>query len=249
MAPGARTTSWRCFRPLRRESDREGDQELVEGFMRVINRSSESGTVRITAHDDTGAAGTETVTLSLAANQRRHFNSADLENGNPNKGLTGAAGDGQGDWRLSLETDLDIDVFTYARTKPGGFLTSLHDTAPCAANRCRVVVFNPGSNVNQRSLLRLVNPGAQPAAVTITGTDDAGEPSGDSVWLQLAAGTATTLTSQDLESGARGGLVGALGGGSGKWELVVEADHAIHVMSLLKSPTGHLTNLSSTSGQ
>ena len=237
------------FPAVAAESDREGDQELVEGFMRLINRSSESGTVRITAHDDTGAAGTETVTLSLAANQRRHLNSVDLENGNPDKGLTGAIGNGQGDWRLSLETDLDIDVFTYARTKPGGFLTSLHDTAPCAANRCRVVVFNPGSNVNQRSLLRLVNPGTETVAVTITGTDDAGESPGDPVRLDLAAGAATTLTAQDLESGAGDGLSGALGDGFGKWELVVEADPAIHVMSLLKSPAGHLTNLSSTNGR
>ena len=230
------------------ESDRIGDQELVEGFMRVINRSSDSGTVRITAHDDAGMTGMETVTLSLAANQRRHFNSADLENGNIDKGLAGAVGDGQGDWRLALTSELDIDVFVYARTKPGGFLTSLHDTAPCTANRCRVVVFNPGSNLDQRSLLRLVNPGAEAAAVTIIGTDDAGQ-SPDAVRLQLAAGAATTLTSQDLESGTGEGLSGALGDGAGKWELVVEADRAIHVMSLLKSPSGHLTNLSSNRSQ
>ena len=237
------------FPAVATESDRVDGQELVEGFVRVVNRSSESGTVRITAHDDTGSAGMETVTLSLAANQRRHFNSADLENGNTNKGLVGAIGDGEGDWRLSFATDLDIDVFVYARTKPGGFLTSLHDTAPCAANRCRVVVFNPGRNVNQRSLLRLVNPGEEPAAVTITGTDDAGESPGEPVRLQLAAGAAITLTSQDLESGYNEDLHGALGAGVGKWELVVESDRTIHVMSLLKSPTGHLTNLSSAPGQ
>ena len=231
------------------EADRVGDQELVEGFIRVINRSPDPGTVRITAYDDAGAPGMEAVTLSLAANQRRHFNSGDLENGNANKGLAGAVGNGEGDWRLTLASDLDIDVFAYARTKPGGFLTSLHDTAPCTANRCRVAVFNPGSNANQRSLLRLANPGDEAAAVTIAGTDDAGASPGDPVRLQLPARAATTLTSQDLEDGVRADLSGALGDGAGKWELVVEADRTIHVMSLLKSPTGHLTNLSSTRGQ
>ena len=230
------------------ESDRVGDQELVEGFIRVINRSPDPGSVHITAYDDAGMAGRETVMLSVAANQRYHFNSGDLENGNAAKGLTGAIGSGQGDWRLSLATDLDIDVFVYARTKPGGFLTSLHDTAPCASNRCRVVVFNPGSNMNQRSLLRLVNPGAEAAAVSITGTDDSGESPGTAVRLQLPAHAATTLTAQDLEDGTGPGLSGALGDGIGKWELVVEADRTIHVMSLLKSPTGHFTNLSSTHG-
>ena len=231
------------------EADRVGDQELVEGFIRVINRSPDPGTVRITAYDDAGAPGMEAVTLSLAANQRRHFNSGDLENGNANKGLAGAVGNGEGDWRLTLASDLDIDVFAYARTKPGGFLTSLHDTAPCTANRCRVAVFNPGSNLRQRSLLRLVNPGDEAAAVTIAGTDDAGASPGDPVRLQLPARAAITLTAQDLEGGGGAGLSGALGDGAGKWELVVEADRTIHVMSLLKSPTGHLTNLSSTRGQ
>ena len=39
-------------------------------------------------------------------------------------------------------------------------------------------------------------------------------------------------------------LDGALGDGSGKWQLLVESDHPVMAMSLLKSPTGHLTNLS-----
>ena len=35
-----------------------------------------------------------------------------------------------------------------------------------------------------------------------------------------------------------------LGGGKGKWQLLVESDRTLRVMSLLRSPTGHLTNLS-----
>ena len=46
----------------------------------------------------------------------------------------------------------------------------------------------------------------------------------------------------------REGLRGALGNGAGKWELIVEATRTIHAMSLMESPTGHLTNLSTTSG-
>ena len=41
-----------------------------------------------------------------------------------------------------------------------------------------------------------------------------------------------------------GDLVGALGDGAGKWRLVVTSVPPIQVMSLLASPTGHLTNLS-----
>ena len=35
-----------------------------------------------------------------------------------------------------------------------------------------------------------------------------------------------------------------LGDGVGKWQLLVESDRPIRAMSLLRSPTGHLTNLS-----
>ena len=39
-------------------------------------------------------------------------------------------------------------------------------------------------------------------------------------------------------------MSGALGTGADKWQLVVTTDRSVQVMSLLSSPTGHLTNLS-----
>ena len=58
----------------------------------------------------------------------------------------------------------------------------------------RVVFFNPGSNLNQASLLRLINPGSEPAAVTITGIDDAGASPGGAVSLSLGPQVARTLS-------------------------------------------------------
>ena len=58
----------------------------------------------------------------------------------------------------------------------------------------------------------------------------------------MQAGASRTLSAQALESGD--GVDGFLGDGAGKWQLTVEADRPIHAMSLLTSPTGHLTNLS-----
>ena len=222
------------------------EQETLEGFVRVINRSDRAGEVRINAFDDAGTPGANPVILHLEAGRRVHFNSGDLERGSASKPLTGAVGQGDGDWRLNLESDLDIEVLAYARSKPCGFLTSLHDLAPCAANRCEVVVFNPASNPNQRSLLRLINPGADRASVTITGVDDDGLLPGAALFLDLPAGAARTLTAPELETGEGEGLTGALGDGKGKWELTLEADRPIQVMSLMRSPTGHLTNLSTS---
>ena len=120
----------------------------------------------------------------------------------------------------------------------------MHDVAPATEAGHRVVTFNPGSNVNQASRLRVVNPGADTAEVSIEGTDDDGEPSHGAVEFTLAAGASRTLSAKELESGEAEGLSGALGTGEGKWRLTVTAEQPIEVMSLLWSPTGHLTNLS-----
>ena len=53
-----------------------------------------------------------------------------------------------------------------------------------------------------------------------------------------------STTPTGIESGDADGLTGALGTGHGKWQLIVAAVRPIRLMSLLASPTGHLTNLS-----
>ena len=61
--------------------------------------------------------------------------------------------------------------------------------------------------------------------------------------LTLPAGAAHLLTAEELEQGSDD-FSGRFGAGSGKWQLFVSADRPIQVMSLLRSPTGELTNLS-----
>ena len=153
-----------------------------------------------------------------------------------------------GDWRLRLSSELDIEVLAYNRTGDG-LLTTLHDVVPSSetAQAHHVAVFNPASNDNQVSRLRIVNPGAEPATVTIEGIDDDGQSPGTPVELTVPSRAARTLTSQALETGrfAEGlEATGGLGDGTGKWRLVVSADQAIEAMSLMSSPTGHLVNLS-----
>ena len=211
-----------------------------QGFVRVINRSQRRGEVRILAFDDAGRQY-EPLTFALDVGHATHFNSHDLEFGNALKGLTGSTGPGAGDWRLQLSSDLDIDVLAYVRT-PSGFLTSMHDLVDRSGRRYDALTFNPGRNENQVSRLRLVNPGARPAHVSVGGIDDAGNASADVVRIEVPAGTARTLTAADLETGE--GVRGSLGNGSGKWRLTVDSERTIVVMCLLASPTGHLTNLS-----
>ena len=222
-------------------SARSFTSEGRQGFVRIINHASEGGTVRIDAFDDDGMQYGP-LTLEIGAGETVHFNSGDLEQGNVDKGLTGATGTGEGSWRLALTSTLDIEVLSYLRTHDG-FVTSMHDLVPRTEAGYRVPIFNRGSNTRV-SQLRVINPGAETAEVTIEGVDDAGESPGGAVRLSVPGVAARTLTSRALETGDGEGLSGALGAGVGKWRLIVTSDRSIQVMSLLSSPAGHLTNLS-----
>ena len=211
-----------------------------EGLVRVINRSYASGQVSVVAVDDQGNRSGP-VELAIESRQAVQIGSTDLERGNATKGLVGRVGSGQGDWRLEITSELDLMVLSYVRTADG-FLTSMHDLAPVAADGSqRVVFFNPGS-ARQVSKLRLINDGKRAASVAITGIDDLGSGS-ERVTLAVPAGSALTFTSAQLEAGGHG-LAGGLGDGDGKWRLRVRSDEEIAVMSLLETISGHLTNVS-----
>ena len=217
---------------------------VQQGFARIINHSGEAGTVTIHGIDDAGTRYGP-IELSLQAGETRHFNSQDLENGNPSKGLSDGLDDGDGDWRLSMRTELDIEPLAYIRTEDG-FVTSMHELARRTAKGYHVPIFNPGSNTSQRSRLRLINPTTDAVDVTITGLDDNGNPpSAGPVRVTLPAQAARTITAEELENGAAH-FDGRFGDGAGKWQLYVDADAPIEVLSLLESPTGHLANLSGT---
>ena len=213
-----------------------------EGFARVSNRSARAGGVLVTAVDD-GGRRAGPVALTLGAGRTVHFNARDLRDGAPEKGLAAGVGEpAQGDWRLEFASGLNLRVSSFARSADG-FLTSLVEVVPRnAEGAARVFFLNPGSNRNQRSLLRLVNDGGGAAAVVVTGVDDAGVAGGE-VRLTIPAGEARTLTAMALEAGGEG-LEGGLGDGAGKWRLTVASDNPVTVMSLLESATGHLANLS-----
>ena len=218
-----------------------------EGFVRIINHDDHHGEVHIQAVDDTGYKADE-VTLTIEESATVHFNSNDLEDGGTDaeeKGLAGHTGPPMaGDWRLELTSSVDIEVLAYIR-HTDGFLTSMTDIAPAGTGRrYRVAVFNPGSNANQASQLRLINPGHHEAKVEIVGVDDTGMSPGSAVVVTVDEGQAVTLSATDLESGASD-FVGALGDGEGKWQLNITSSEPIMVMSLMESTqTNQLTNLS-----
>ena len=218
-------------------------------FLRIINISNQTGTVTITGIDDAGqiAPGGD-VMFELGPNESKQMNAQDLESGNFDKGMLGMLGDGDGRWRLTVSADIDIRVMSLIRT-PDGFLTNLSRVTPVTGNVNDVFFFNPASNLNQVSSLRIVNDSDQQASVTISGIDDNGNAGpGGEVIFNVPANSAMAVTAQDLENGNGPlGLVGTLGNGTGKWRLKVTSNADLKVQGLMNTPSGFLTNISRTS--
>ena len=206
-----------------------------QSFVRIINRSTEAGSATVYATDDSGVVRGY-FTIPLGANQVQYFDSNDLENGNAKRGIAGI-GNGTGDWRLTVSSDLDIQVLTYMRTADG-FLTALHDIVGNTGRRHQVPILNPGSNTRRESVLRIVNTMDAMTSVTVRGYDDTGRTYGQAR-ITLRGNEARMLTAKQLEDMG-------LGDGSGKWRLSVTATNPVILMSLMRTATGHLTNLSYT---
>ena len=108
----------------------------------------------------------------------------------------------------------------------------------------KVPFFNPGGNTVQQSVLRVTNTSSLAGKVTITGTDDNGNP-GMPVTFRLPAGASTQINGDALQNGSAV-LTGALGTGTGKWRLVVTGEfNGLVVQSLMRNNSdGTFTNMS-----
>ena len=210
------------------------DDASQEGFIRFINNSNSATTVTIEGIDEEG--NSDTITLSLGANEGRHLNSGDIENGNTNKGLSGSLGDGAGAWRLLISANQDIDVVGLFRTSDGFVNTVHNNTNFVAATSHFVPFFNPASNPNQVSTIRLNNPGNTSNTFTIAGMDYDGTPGVDVYEVTLQGNTSRTISSDTLES--------FWGDGNGKWRVDITSTRDSYVQSLLTAPGDLLSNLS-----
>ena len=221
---------------------RASDPSGRVGLVQVINRTDTRGDVYIKAFNDT-QWDYAPLMLSLAAGESVQFDSNDLEQGNLGRGLAGGTGPGEGDWRLELSSDLDIEVLSYVRSWDG-LLTAMHDIVPGDGTQYRVASFHAHTDPEQESWLRLINPGSTPAQVTISETGSLDASPGGDVSVTIPAEAARTYTGAELASGEGAGLAGSLGEAAGGRQLVVESGQPLQVMSLLSGPAGRLTNLS-----
>ena len=243
-----------------------------QGFVRVDNARHPATGARFVATDDAG--NSYRGSFDIGSGETLHFNSNDLEFGNADKGVEGIGRAPIGSWRLCFTSLGRASASAYVRTSDG-FVTDVSlivETSYVCEPRCpewRVPIFNPASNYNQVSLLRLINNSDATVGVVITGIradgtqnlDGDGEPR--TVQGFIGAGMATEITSEQLETGREISLercdpaapedcvdtVGALGPAKGKWSLYVNRleegaySEDLVVMNLLRTPTGQITSL------
>ena len=130
-----------------------------ESFVRIINNSNQGGVVHITGRDDSGRVRGP-ISLSLTARGSAHFNSGDLEKGNTDKGLTGSLGSGRGNWRLTLESDLEFHASSYIRLKGEGFVTSMNELVELKRNgesyTYFVPIFNPTEQPKPKKFIKTI---------------------------------------------------------------------------------------------
>ena len=220
-----------------------------QGVLRLVNDTAEAATVRVFAIADDGTR-TGPATIALGASAAAQFDATELQSANAAKGLSGGLGSFSGDVRLSIDSDAPVVPLAFVRASDGA-LSAMHDTVRPASTEAgrysyRVPIFNLSTAVAQASRLRLINPGATAASVTIAGRDDGGAAAvGGEVTLTLPAGGARTLTAQQLEAGGTG-LTGQLGAGMGRWRLTVSSDRSLEVANVVVSSTGRWNNLSTT---
>ncbi len=206
-----------------------------ESFLRIFN-FGKYGVGHLNVFDDAGRS--VSVPFSIISGSTRRVDLQDVMREHTVRRLRDRIDDR--DQRIEVRGD-GLFVRTYARTEEG-FIADLHDLVSKSSDGYLVPIFNPAENMDEISLLRLINLDSTTANVTIEGIDDQGTTSPGKVSVTLEPGTSRTLSAQDLESGD--GLNGALGSGQGRWRLLVNSDQNLAVSNLMKNSAGYITNLS-----
>ncbi len=207
--------------------------------LRLTNRGAQALHANITGVDDTGVSPGGIVSVELEADESVLLAAQELEAGGPN--LLGALGDGEGQWRLRIDSDGDLAVMNLIETSDGRLANlSGVTTTVVPARKAHVVTHFPSSaEASTEGVVRIVNRSGNRASIRIQPHDSTGWRY-PSLTLTLGAGEAANLDAWDLEQGnASKGLAGSTGPGtSGPWRLEILSDTDINVLTFARSADG-----------
>ena len=207
--------------------------------LRLTNRSAQALRANIAGVDDTGASPGGIVSVELEADESVLLAAEELEAGGPN--LLGALGDGEGEWRLRIDSDGDLAVMNLIETSDGRLanLSGVNTTVVPARKAHVVTRFPSSAEASTEGVVRIVNRSGNRASIRIRPQDSTG-------WryppltLTLGAGEAANLDVWDIEQGnASKGLAGSTGPGTnGPWRLEISSDTDIDVLTFARSADG-----------
>ena len=165
-----------------------GSNDSQVSRLRLVNPGEEAAEVSIAGVDDRGESPGSEVTTTIASGASRTFTAATLESGG--EGLDGALGDGEGKWRLTVESAQPLVVMSLL-SDPMGYLTNLSTTPGNEAGSAHFVQFLPAASdaLGRQGFVRVINHSTEAGEVRIDAFDDEGESYGPLV-LSVGAGEA-----------------------------------------------------------
>ena len=211
----------------------------------LVNPGEEAAEVSIAGVDAQGESPGGEVTTTIAAGAARTFTAAELESGGD--GLDGALGDGEGKWRLTVESAQPIVVMSLLSSFTG-HLTNL-STEP--ANEAQGVHFVPllpaaSDASGRRGFVRVINRSDTAGEVGIEAFDDTGLDY-EALTLSMDANESMQFSVYELEHGNEDkGLSGSTGEGQGAWRLELTSELDIRVLSYVHTPDGVIAAMHDT---
>ena len=206
--------------------------------LRVMNTGAEETTIRVTATDDGGNPGDGAVSFTLPAHGARSLGASELESGGT--GLEGAFGDGEGKWRLEIESDRSVTAVNLLES-PEGYVSNLTTMPEPREDGVFVLPLFPAAGGDFEGVVRVVNDADADGTVRIEASDQSSWEY-DAVELEIGANKAVDLDSDDLELGnADKGLPAGTGAGQGDWRLELSSDLSLRVSAYIRTADGFLS--------
>lgn len=218
------------------------------GFLGLHNQETASATVTLSATDDRGtAAPGGDITITLGAEDSFYFSSSDLEGGVA--AATGAFGDGDGFWHITVTSTGTIDVQHFLWAGGDASISevnhTINPTASPVGSRYDVSFFTEDGASAFVTSLRIANRSGSAGTVSFASVDSNGSLLDSTAQLSLGARESVVITAADLEQGNPSvGLTGSTPTSSGFWKLQLSTSLDLGVFALASSGSGQVSDVS-----
>jgi alpha-tubulin suppressor-like RCC1 family protein len=206
--------------------------------LRIINTSSQSGTLSATVYDENGSLfGSGNISLgSIAARQMFSYTSAQLESA---LGYTPVSSTAK--YRVIFTANVpSLELINFTKDIATGNLALVQaqtDDRPASGaitSTRNVLLVNPSNSISRNTVLRIVNPNASIATITASAYDETGSVVGSGSLGSIAANAILALTSAQIEAA----MVYTPSSTSAKYRLLINANvPGIEVIDDTKLPT------------